>query len=424
MKHYKIKNNDNNSNYRTIQNFYILLSLVPILILFHSVYKNSFNIPYWDDYDAILNFLNKWVDLSPMERLKSLFEQHNEHRIVSARILFVLYYSFSKSIDFKNIIFIGNIQLVIIGLTLFYFSIKYTNKYYGISALIISLCLFDISNYENNNWAMASVSNYSIIMFFLLSILCYLSKSKYIIPLAILFQIICTLSNGNGIIATFSILLFTILNKNKLKITASLITSLFAIFLYFFNFSSTSHQDVEKNIIGSIFFITKLLGSHFCYNSILRLLVFVMTIIILWNWLWKIFRVNKKLDLKKHSVLISILFFLFSTICVLGVFRSTGYNGAGSYTSRYLIYSHLYMIFIFWVFIALIKDNKYSLKILTITQIIFILGFINNYQFSQTGISKIKNNIQKNQYAYPDINKAEKISNESCLKKIYCLKKI
>ena len=66
MKHYKIKNNDNNSNYRTIQNFYILLSLVPILILFHSVYKNSFNIPYWDDYDAILNFLNKWVDLSPM----------------------------------------------------------------------------------------------------------------------------------------------------------------------------------------------------------------------------------------------------------------------------------------------------------------------------------------------------------------------
>lgn len=57
--------------------FYILLVVAPIAFYISIVIYFSENIPYWDDYDTVLAYLNQ----ADSARYQGLFNQHNEHRI-------------------------------------------------------------------------------------------------------------------------------------------------------------------------------------------------------------------------------------------------------------------------------------------------------------------------------------------------------
>ena len=54
----------------------------PIALLFLAIVALAVNVPYWDDYGAIVRYLG-W----PFgERMQHLFDFHNEHRIVTVRL--------------------------------------------------------------------------------------------------------------------------------------------------------------------------------------------------------------------------------------------------------------------------------------------------------------------------------------------------
>ena len=61
-----------------------------LLPLFFSLFMYTFilnryaiNIPLWDDYDTVLNFLNTYAaSTSLKDKVLILFHQHNEHIIV------------------------------------------------------------------------------------------------------------------------------------------------------------------------------------------------------------------------------------------------------------------------------------------------------------------------------------------------------
>jgi hypothetical protein len=54
---------------------------IPSIILYVSINEFAVNIPIWDDYDIFLKYLNLTGD----ERLKFMFVQHNEHKVVFER---------------------------------------------------------------------------------------------------------------------------------------------------------------------------------------------------------------------------------------------------------------------------------------------------------------------------------------------------
>ena len=169
------------------------LIAVPILCFAFYVLTFARNIPFYDDYDAVLVYLSQ----SFPERLTHFFDFHNEHRIVTSRIIYECIYGLLGRFDFKICILIGDLIL------LFYMFIlgKKISRQACLLCFLPFLWLFlDLSNYENTLWAMTSVSNQLVLPLALLSFHLFEHRQKtrcHIGSLAC--AVACTYTTGAGI---------------------------------------------------------------------------------------------------------------------------------------------------------------------------------------------------------------------------------
>lgn len=408
----------NSSNYNYINAFFLLLSLLPLYFLFSSINTYSLNLPIQDDYDAILGFLNTWT--SSNDKLPLMFIQHNEHIIFPSRLVYILYLKLTGNINFNSLIIIGNIQLVLITFIIIGFIRRITTKFFGISVFILSLCLFDLSNYENSNFSMAGMQNYGVILFFLASLFFYSLKENKIVYtiLAVFFQFLCAFSSGNGIIAGITLLLFNLFNKDKKNIITSFVSFTLFSSIYFLIFKSSPNSIKGKNISDITSFFLKLSGGHFGYEertiSAIFLLVIMIGLLLYKNWN----KINREL-----LPLLSIIFFVLSSIGVVAIFRSGGLEGIehDSYGSRYLIYPHIFSASVFILLCYSIENYKYAWAFVLICSIFFIKSYKENYAYGEAGFERTNYRFSTKNYYYPDSLIAKKIAIESCSKKIYCI---
>ena len=141
-----------------IVTFLIIVST--IYNYFHTINKYSVNFPLADDYDAILVFLNSWEENN--SKISLLFSQHNEHRLGFLRVIVWLYYKMFSSINFTNLILLGN-SLQILLLVIFYKSTNDKRKF--ILIFPIFFLILNSSHWETQSWAMGSLSVYSVLVF-------------------------------------------------------------------------------------------------------------------------------------------------------------------------------------------------------------------------------------------------------------------
>lgn len=93
-----------------------------ILFFFSLIISNSVNIPNGDDLYCLLLFTQEFQDApSLIDRLKLLFEQWVEHRIVYSRFTALLSYWLTSQVNFVTIIIIGNLTLV--GFTILFWKV-------------------------------------------------------------------------------------------------------------------------------------------------------------------------------------------------------------------------------------------------------------------------------------------------------------
>src|ERR1700733_10336490 len=98
-----------------MKKFYHLLALsLPAIIYFKVVDAHAVSSPILDDYDMVLNYLVRFKEATFWNRMFMLFEQANEHRMFHSRLIYILYYWITGSVDFRSLIFLGNAQLVVI----------------------------------------------------------------------------------------------------------------------------------------------------------------------------------------------------------------------------------------------------------------------------------------------------------------------
>lgn len=174
--------------------------LIPWLLIVRTVAEYTYNIPKLDDYDAILGFMNDFAKADFGTRLQLLFAQHNEHRIFTSRIIYLLQYYITGSVNFKSIIYIGNLQLIPIFILFAYFIKRFVKTMWVVPAIAASLCIFDVAGYDNSGFAMAAIQNYGVVMYFALSLYFYHTKGRHNIWLAPLMQVLCIFSSGNGMV--------------------------------------------------------------------------------------------------------------------------------------------------------------------------------------------------------------------------------
>jgi hypothetical protein len=130
---------------------WFLICLVPVFLLAYVLYRNIINIPVGDDI-YVMEMFNRLREVNTWsEKLAILFGQHNEHRLVVTRILALIQYGISGSIDLRSWIILGNLSLI--------FIVILYNQHIGeqkwwiipVAFVIISACSNTLIAMQNSN---------------------------------------------------------------------------------------------------------------------------------------------------------------------------------------------------------------------------------------------------------------------------------
>lgn len=378
--------------------------LLPFVIFITMVYQHAQNIPWMDDYEAILGTVLNWKHASSVgEKLLTLFQQHTEHRIVWTRSIVMGYYYLFGDINFKNLILIGDLQLLIAGVVLVYFIKQYGGKYWQQKACLACICLFDLNTYEAADWAMTSLQNYGVLMFFMLSLLCW-SKGK--VTPALIFQAIMIVSSGNGMIGALSILIFLIMKGNGRYFIHSLATTIVTCLSYFAGYHRNESTQ-QFDIATGIEYYIKMLGAHFSFDLAAALGIFVIVMLIY------VLR-KKAIWIKKEAwPLLAVLAFALLTMGTITVFRSC-VPGAQFQTSRYLIYPELIIGIIAVFFVT-------DLTRLAAAIVLLLFTYTHNYEFGKAGFIRTEMRLEGILYWHPNQKYAKETVDEACKEDIYCI---
>lgn len=132
----------------------------PLLLYISFAFRYSLNVPVHDDYGAALEFLNRFAATgSWIEKAALIFSQHNEHRIVLDRLVFLAQHLLFGRIDFRLSILAGNLGwMLTVGMLLVYAARKTRLPIAWLAPL--PALLFSLTHYENTFMAMGSLQNY------------------------------------------------------------------------------------------------------------------------------------------------------------------------------------------------------------------------------------------------------------------------
>ncbi|MFH0989505.1 MAG: hypothetical protein V1799_05745 [bacterium] len=174
----------------------VLLLALPVVVYTRLVFLYMVNIPFHDDYEIILDFMNKYLQADTLgEKLSLLFSQHNEHRMVFGRIVALVQYSLRQEISLNDSLLIGNLgwicAIAIIMIV--------AQKHYRLTLvqlLPIPFILLIPTHWETMVFASAA-ANYWVIVFSLVFILCVV-HDRFVG--ACLFYLAALLTFGNGLL--------------------------------------------------------------------------------------------------------------------------------------------------------------------------------------------------------------------------------
>lgn len=395
---------------------WILLALIatPFLIYIKYVLTYAVNIPRQDDYDAILGFLVQYNKAVGSNKLWLLFGQHNEHRIFSSRLAYALYYHITGTINFRHIIFIDGVILSLLFLVTAGFIRRMLPGNWHIATLVLSICLFDLNNYENMNFAMAGMQNFGIVLLFAASLWGYGKLQTKWAIIAALLQAVAVFSSGNGLLAAFFLVLYTAFLRYRTGMVLSILSFALFVPLYY-----VQYQKIETGFFTSdpqkfVPYFMHCLGAHFSKElgvpaaAIMLLLMAVFLPVQRW------FRFAPE-----TLPIVAMLGFLVSSVAVMSVFRGNLPVDV-AYSSRYFIYSHLITTIIFALF--LYRYRQKNVRVATgIAMALLIFVAIRNYNDGSKMFGGFSYVTSTSEFDYPNEPHARKICEDACNLNIYCI---
>jgi hypothetical protein len=124
--------------------------------------RYAINVPLLDDYDAVLAFINRVATRQgASEVVADLLRQHNEHRLVVPRIVFLLDYLIEDQVDFRHLSFVGNAGLVATFAVLW----ATARCRRPILMLPVAAVIFHEALMDSATWAMVAVQTFLVLFF-------------------------------------------------------------------------------------------------------------------------------------------------------------------------------------------------------------------------------------------------------------------
>jgi hypothetical protein len=153
------------------------------------------SIPKWDDHALRAFLYYSDQETTFVGKIYQLFKQHNEHRIVYDRIVTLLDYKLFGKLNYVHLMLIGNLSLV--GLLAVFVAVLRRAGLTVFHALPVALLLFNLSQWENMFWGMASLQNFSVVLWVVAAF--YLLSYTHWWLLAFVAGVLATLTSGNGL---------------------------------------------------------------------------------------------------------------------------------------------------------------------------------------------------------------------------------
>lgn len=223
----------------------VVIACVSVIAVFYiAISCVIVNIPYNDDHNAFFRFLYYFEERG----WRTVFQQHNEHRIVWFKLLVLLDYHLSKSVNIMPYIMIGNLSLL--GITvILYRSFKMTEDKLLYFLPVILLLFVPVSHMHN--WGMATFVNITVILFVYISLFFLNKDSNKSLVIAIIFSVLAAFSVGSGIfVFPAGIVLLTVFGVRKKRLLVWCATTLVVWKIYFTGYRTPlQHGSVIDNMI-------------------------------------------------------------------------------------------------------------------------------------------------------------------------------
>jgi len=342
----------------------ILLILTPVICFFGFFFRYTVNAPVNDDYPAVLQFLDQYVSThSWLEKLRLIFAQHNEHRIVFSRLWSIISFKIQHQVNFNVLSFIGNLSLVGMGLI-------FLRKFLRLNLSLVlffpvTVFLFNLASWENMTFAVCALANFVVHLFILLSLasLTAPDPGRKKVVVACIFFFAAFLTQGAGL-ALFPISLLILLYKREYKNLLLYIgmTGLVLLF-YFYGFHKPQGTTLDILFrdfkVRTILFVFAFLGNAFDYflvftNDSQESISFTAVIGALFFLLF--IHITRQKYYKKNPFNYSVMLFIIITAALAAVNRSwMGLEIAGA--SRYRINGCIFCIALYFWLIETYSDR-------------------------------------------------------------------
>ena len=139
------------------------MAILAVLMHLYAIDRYSSGMPYRDDFEAVLDFLNAYPELHFPDNWRLVFSQNNEHRIVLDHLVSLLMVFLTGKFSFIWMIWIGNVGWFLLLLLFWKFANQNQVSLLEFSPIVIAMMSF--SHYELMTMAMAAVQHYFQIFF-------------------------------------------------------------------------------------------------------------------------------------------------------------------------------------------------------------------------------------------------------------------
>lgn len=410
---------------------------LPLILFIFSVVTLSCNVPFWDDYDAILAYLSQ----SFPERLSSIFDFHNEHRIFFPRLIFEGVYAMCGQFNFQLCMYLGDCILLAY---LFLWGVQF-RKQGNLISLFPAVWLFlDLANYENTIWALTAIQSHSVLFFGFVSLLLFEKRECMICYFAsLLSAFLCTFSSGAGVFIWFCMAGMALnrflledqhfhfkklLDRKKemsflfsWKMVVFLCVAMGSLLFYFSGFfHAKTSSEAGFSLLLAVDFFVSFLGNIIPFHSIafaIGIVVSILLAFVFYNWS----------KIQSQAVLFFLLFTLASILSGT-LFRSSA-GGGSAIVFRYRVISISIVCSLLFLIPQVLPKNWKSywrrvntfflFPVIGLNLAILFFGYPLQMDRKNQMIHNISQWPEECQLRYPDQNQASEILKKAIRKGVY-----
>lgn len=341
--------------------FFILISVIFILLLWCFQNAITVNIPWWDDFHGIiLPVHDLFTDKSFAGKFQNFVSLNNEHRVVNDRIFTLLVYLIAGKFELKTLALLGFVNLIAIFLVLVKVLRKQNTSW--LALLPVLFLIFHAQYYESLQSIMVPFQNFSVILYMLLSLYFLIFQRSF--ALGFLFALAAIFSHGNGILAFILGALILLVNRQYRQTTLWVLLSVISVIIYFLGYSRphwTGENVVSplENPLAAIRYGFEFLGAYslnlveistgLVHSPLLHLLPQLTGLAAVTAWLYLVLKkyplrnlqdsLQKLKDNPSDQFLLAMAAFFLATGVMMGLTR-TGFP----VLSRYTINSSFFLI--------------------------------------------------------------------------------